>query len=278
MHRRAHSRHRQSVRTKTPSSYAGQSHAADHFYHQSKSLRIATIILVSIILSACASLVDSAQQAAQEKLQHFLANQFAQRLQSGIDSVIAQLAAKGGYLDDPLVRILLPPPLGLVIGVARDLQKNPQETLLEVLINQAAENTIPLAGPILKNIVMNLDTPDLETLSNAGNTAAADYLKEKGNAVVQTTLLPAITEELHANGAIALYGELLKARETADHITATATDAQQKIETTQQATETVQPVTQEQLGQYVAEQAAAGLFKKLASEELSIRRALESSY
>jgi hypothetical protein len=185
---------------------------------------------------------------------------------------------KGGFLDDPLVRILLPPPLGLAIGIAKDLQQNPEAVLLETLLNQAAETTIPVAGPILKNIVMNMDEPNLESLLDAGNTAATDYLKEKGGAVVQEVLLPAITEELHLNGAVELYGKLLKARETVDQVTETVADVQQQIETAQQQIETVQhqaaalqTVTQEQLGQYVAEQAMSGLFKKVADEELSIR-------
>jgi hypothetical protein len=240
--------------------------------------RIAAIVLASLFLPACTSVVDSAQHAAQAKLQRYLASQFGQRMKSGIDSVIGQLAMAGGFLDDPLVRILLPPPLGLVIGIARDLQNNPQQTLLETLINQAAENTIPLAGPLLKNIVTNMDTASLESLLHAGNTAATDQLREKGGAAVQAALLPTITEQLHLNGALALYGELLKAKEAGDQIATTVTDVQQRVEAAQEQVTAAQSVSPEQLGQYVAEQAAAGLFKKVANEELSIRRSLESSY
>lgn len=237
--------------------------------------RVATIILISMVLSSCSSLVDSVQQTAQAKVQQFIANQFGQRLEKGIDSVIGQLAMKGGYLNDPLVRILIPPPLGMVIGIATDLQKNPQITLLEILINQAAENTIPVAGPILKNIVMNIETPTLENLLDAGNTSATDYLKEKGGEIVQTALLPAIAEELHVTGAIRLYDKLLKARETADQITATATGVQQQIETAAHQVKTMQTVAPQQLGQYVTEQAMAVLFKKVADQELLIRETWE---
>lgn len=239
--------------------------------------RLSTIILTAMVLSSCASFVDSVQQTAQVKFQQFLANQFGQQLKSGIDSVIGQLAMKGGFLDDPLVRILLPPPLGLAIGIAREVQKNPKAALLETLLNQAAETTIPVAGPILKNIVMNMDEPSLENLLDAGNSAATDYLKEKGGAVVREALLPAITEELHLNGAVELYGKLLKAKETADQVTATAVDVQHKIETAQHQAAALQTVTQEQLGQYVAEQAMSGLFKKVADVELSIRETGEGN-
>ena len=234
--------------------------------------RVAAIILISMVLSSCSSLVDNAKQTTQAKFQQFLANQFSQRLAKGIDLVIEQLTMKGGYLDDPLVRILLPPPLGLVIGIARDLQTNPRAALLETLINQAAEHTIPVAGPILKNIVTNMTTPSLENLINAGNSAATTYLKEQSSTAIQTVLLPAITQELHANGAIELYRNLLQAKEIADQIPATLSDGKQQLETIQQQAAIVTMVTPELLGHYVAEQAMSGLFKKVAQKELSIRK------
>tara|TARA_R110002153_G_scaffold18021_5_gene63296 strand:- start:131260 stop:132000 length:741 start_codon:yes stop_codon:yes gene_type:complete len=234
--------------------------------------RVAAIILISMVLSSCSSFVDSARQTTQAKLQQFLANQFGQQLEKGIDSVIEQLTMKGGYLDDPLVRILLPPPLGLVIDIARDLQTNPQATLLETLLNQAAENTIPVAGPILKNIVTNMTTPSLENLLAAGNSAATDYLKDKSGVLMQAVLLPAITEELHANGAIELYGKLLQSKEIIDQIPATQVDENQLSETFQHQATIVQIVAPEKLGHYVTEQAMSGLFKKVAEKELSIRK------
>jgi hypothetical protein len=236
--------------------------------------RVAAIILVSMVLSSCSSFVDSAKLTTQATFQQFLANQFGQQLEKGIDSVIEQLTMKGGYLDDPLVRILLPPPLGLVIGIARGLQENPQATILETLINQAAENTIPVAGPILKNIVTNMTTPTLENLMTAGNTAATDYLKERSGVLMQSVLLPVITEELHANGAIELYGKLLEAKEIAEQIPATQADDNLLSDTFDHPASTVEMVTPELLANYVAEQAMSGLFKKVAAKELSIRKSV----
>lgn len=236
--------------------------------------RVAAIVLILMGLSSCTSFVDSAKQTTQVKFQQFLANQFGQQLEKGIDSVIEQLTMKGGYLDDPLVRILLPPPLGLIIGIARDLHTNPQATLLETLINQAAENTIPVAGPILKNIVTNMTTPTLENLMTAGNTAATDYLKERSGVLMQSVLLPVITEQLHANGAIELYGKLLEAKEIADKIKATQADHNPLSETFEHQAVTEEMVTPELLGHYVAEQAMSGLFKKVAAKELSIRKSV----
>lgn len=235
--------------------------------------RIAAIILISIVLTSCSSFVDSTKQATQAKFQQFMANQFGQRLGKGIDLVIEQLMMEGGYLDDPLIRILLPPPLGLAIGIARGLQTDPQATLVEILINQAAENTIPVAGPILKNIITNMTTASLENLmTTGGNSAATDYLKEQSGDALQTILLPTITEQLHANGAIELYRKLLQAKEIAEQIPEMPPSDNQQSETIQDKLATIPTVMPEQLGQYVVEQAMSGLFKKVAEKELSIRK------
>lgn len=235
--------------------------------------RLAAIILLSMVLPACSSsFVDDTKQATQAKFQQLVASQFAKRLERGIDLVVDNLTKEGGYLDDPLIRILLPPPLGLALGIVRGLQTNPEATLLEMLMNQAAEKTIPLAGPILKNIVTNMTTPSLEKLLSAGKSSATDYLKEQSEVALQTILLPAITEQLHANGAIELYSKLLKAKEITDQIPTILPDENQQIDTPLHQVETIASIKPEQLGQYVMEQAMSGLFKKVAEKELSIRK------
>ena len=230
-------------------------------------MRVIALVLVMLLTSGCASMFDNMSLAAQSKFQQMLANRFAQKLGSAIDLVTRQLAVKGGFLDDPIVRILLPPPLGLVIDVARDFNDNPQAALLETLMNRAAENAIPVAGPILKNIVANMDADTLQKLLNSPTSAATDLLMAEGGGAVQTALLPAVTQNLRENGAIKLYGDLLKTQKKADVVAGSAVSAGEQ-------TADQQPVSEDQLGQYVAQQAAGGLFKKVANRELAIRDSL----
>jgi hypothetical protein len=236
--------------------------------------RFVLLILISSILYSCTSFVENVKDTTKFQVKYFLATRFSQHLEKGIDTVIGQLAKKGGFLDDPLVRIMLPPPIGLAIGIARDLQKDPQAKLLEILINQAAENTIPVAGPILKKIITDMNTFSIEELLDSGDRAATEYLKEKGGAAINEVLLPAVTKELHLNGAIELYGKLLNAREKAEKMALEAEEIKNKIATAQQKVSAIKNVTKEELGQYVAEQAVSGLFKKVADEELEIRKSL----
>ena len=86
--------------------------------------------------------------------------------------------------------------------------------------------------------------------------------------------MPAVTKELHLNGAIELYGKLLKARDTAQEMALKAEEVKNKIETAKQTASAIKDVTKEELGQYVAEQAMSGLFKKVADKELEIRKSL----
>jgi hypothetical protein len=236
--------------------------------------RFVLLILITTLFYNCTSLVNNVKETTKFQVKYFLATRFSKQLGTGIDIVINQLAKKGGFLDDPLVRIMLPPPLGLAIGIARDLQKDPQAKLLEILINQAAENTIPVAGPILKKIITDMNTFSVEELLDSGDKAVTDYLKEEGGAAINEVLLPAVTEELHLNGAVELYGKLLKARDTAQEVALKAEEVKNKIETAKQKASEIKDVTPEELGKYVADQAMAGLFKKVADKELEVRESL----
>lgn len=232
-------------------------------------LRIVIMVMVAVLGSGCAQMLADVQQAAQTRLQQFLASKFVDKLSEGIDRVVGDLAAEGGFLDDPLVRILLPPPLGLVIDVARDINADPKAVLLETLMNRAAENAIPVAGPILKDVLMNTDTETLQELLNSPRTAATAYLEEKGGAVIRQALLPGIARNLEDNGAVKLYGELLMAHHEAN-VAATA------VETAAGDVAVVDSVAPEQLSTYVTEQAVGGLFKKMAVKEMAIRDSLDS--
>jgi hypothetical protein len=231
-----------------------------------------SVLLAAIFMSSCTSTLDSVQQAAAEKWQSMVANQFSKGLLKGIDAAITQLSAKDGFLNDPLVHILLPPPLGLAIGVASELRNNPKATVLDALINQAAENAVPVVGPILKDMVMNMSTPTLEGVVSGGSTAATDYLKSNAGPALKQALLPAITQQLQSSGAVTIYDELLKAHETQQQITSDIAGATTGLQPV--PAQTVPVVTHEQLGQYVADQTMAGVFKKVAKAELTAREAI----
>lgn len=223
---------------------------------------------MTLLTSGCASMFDDMSLAAQAKFQQVLANTFAQKLKSGIDLVVDRLAVKGGFLDDRLVRVLLPPPLGLVIDVARDLNDKPQAALLETLINRAAENAIPVAGPVLTDIVANMEPGTLQKLLRSSRSAATELLVAEGAELVQSVMLPVVRQSLEADGAIKLYDDLLNAQEKS-MVSADANDGVN-------AGVPAESVSPDRLAQYVVEQAVGTLFKKVAAKERLIRDSLDS--
>lgn len=234
-------------------------------------LRVLVLVMLAWASTGCGSMLQSLQQAAESRVSRFLAESFGKKLMAAVDWVLDDLGKDGGFLNDPVVRILMPPPLGLVIGVAQDLRADPKAALLETLMNRAAENAIPVVGPILKDVVMNMDMETLAGLVDAPQESATAYLKEKGGAMIQQALLPAVVSNLKDNGAVQLYGELLETHRSAVE---TAEAAQAVVE----GMTPPEPVTPEQLGDYVAEQAVGGFFKKMAAKEMSIRSELESTF
>lgn len=226
------------------------------------------ILLVALYSSACAPMLDSMQQGVQSRVQQMLGRSFGEKLLAGVDWVIDSLAKEGGFLDDPLVRIVMPPPLGLIVDVTRDLRADPKAALLETLMNRAAENAIPVAGPILKDLVTNMDQSTLTDLVTAPKQAATSYLMERSGPMIRQAVLPGVTRHLQDSGAIELYGELLEAHNKADVAAAGVERATGEVAV-------VESVAPEELSNYVAEQAVGGLFRKMAVKELSIRGELE---
>jgi phage tail protein X len=218
------------------------------------------LLSAALLLVACTGTVDTVRAAAEEKLRQTLARQFGRQLSATLDVIVQGLGAAGGFLDNPLVRVLLPPPVGLVIDVARDFHQNPRAALLETLMNRAAEQAIPGAGPILRTMLGDMGRSDMQSLFEAGRTATTDHLRATAASAVHDALLPVISENLAANGAIAIYGELLKAHEWAVLIA--------------DIPATAQAVAAEDLGEYVTARAVDGLFRTLGDKELLIREGI----
>lgn len=223
--------------------------------------------LVVLLLCACApnNLTDFSghvARAAREQVLNTLTVQYRQRLGSSVDTVIAELGTPGGYLDNPLVRILLPPPIGLVLGTVRDLRADPQAALLETLMNQVAEQTLPGAAPIVRTAVQQLTPAEARRLLDGDVTAGSDYLKARAGAALQTALQPVIAAKLADKGATAVYGELVDAYRMQQK--ATARDASAPP-----------PEVAPELADYVTERAVDGLFKTLGAREAEIRRDLD---
>lgn len=234
-----------------------------HLYRRQRLVPLA----LALLLSACVpGGIDTLQQnvtrAAQEQLKKTLATHYTRELGKGVTTVIGGLAKSGGYLDNPVARILLPPPIGLILGVAgvaRDLNADPQAKVLSVLMNQAAERAIPGAAPILQAALTRITPSEARQLLDGDTTAGTEALKAKTRTALQAALAPVVSEQLAASGAPLVYKELLAAYPRQDETTPPAT---------------TKPVTD--LDEYVTQQTVTGMFNALGEQESFIRDKLDS--
>jgi hypothetical protein len=90
-----------------------------------------------------------------------LTNQDAARgikgaLDKGVASAIAKLGAPGGFLDNPKVKIPLPPALDEVAKVMRMMGRSKDADELVVAMNKAAEQAVPEAKELLADAVKTM--------------------------------------------------------------------------------------------------------------------------
>lgn len=221
-------------------------------------------LIAIVLLSSCAPVNLAEMQrnvtlAAQQQLQRMLAAQFTRRFGDGIDHVVGALQQTGGFLDNPLVRILLPPPMGLVLGIVRDVREDPDAALLELLMNRAAESAIPGAGPILKSALTTLTVGEMDAVFAGGRDAATALLEQRTRTALQDALTPVIAETLASSGAGQVYERMLELYEI------------KRAVETGVVMETPEP----DLAAYVTERAVDGVFERLAREEQRVRDELD---
>ncbi|MBI5041708.1 MAG: DUF4197 domain-containing protein [Gammaproteobacteria bacterium] len=256
--------------------------------HVRRNLVPLSAALAALLLTACVPVgIDTLQQdltrAAQEQLKKTLASHYTRELGKGVTTVVGGLAKSGGYLDNPIARILLPPPLGFALGVARDLNADPQAKLLSVLMNQAAEHAIPGAAPIIQAALTQITPTEALQLLDGDKTAGTELLKDRTATILQAALAPVVTARLATSGAPRVYKELLEAYP----LQTTATPAEVPVAPTEPAIgpaikpaiesgpdPVTDPVTD--LGAYVTQQAVAGMFNALGEQESFIRNNLGS--
>jgi hypothetical protein len=228
--------------------------------------RLSVALVALLLLNSCAlppvqDFPGRLLAAARAQAQSVLALKLQRHLGERIPQVINLLAQPGGYLNNPLVRILLPPPLGFALAVAMDLAAEPQTPPLQILLNHAAELAIPGAGPILTETLRQFPPEEVVQLLTAGETAATEALRQRSYQLVVNVVEAKVSSELAKSGAVRQYQELKQAY-----------DAQQALLTPPLEAALENP--QKALEQHVTTAAVDGLFRLLGEEEKALRNQL----
>jgi len=115
-------------------------------------------------------------------------------LETGALAAVQLLGVRDGFLGNPQVRIPLPKTLQDASKLLKALGQGKQVEELEVAINRAAENAVPLAKNLLVNAVRNMSVTDAKNILTGGDTSVTGFFAEKTRTPLGGQFLPVVKQ------------------------------------------------------------------------------------
>jgi uncharacterized protein DUF4197 len=142
-----------------------------------------------------------------------LSNQDASRgikgaLEQGAASAIAKLGVPGGFLNNPKVKIPLPPALDEVAKGMRMLGRGKDADELVTTMNQAAEQAVPEAKQLMISAVKSMSVSDAKAILTGGDDSVTKFFRAKTAAPLAVKFLPIVKRSTDRLGLAQKYDQL----------------------------------------------------------------------
>jgi hypothetical protein len=173
-----------------------------------------------------------------------------QALTDGSAAAVAQLGVQNGFLNNPKVKIPLPPALQRVESALRFAGMRKQADDLVVAMNRAAEAAVPEAKTLLVESVQKMSVQDAKGILTGGDTAATDYFRKTTQTQLTQRFLPIVKKATDQVGLAEQYNSFA------------GQAAQLGLVKQEQAT----------IESYVTQKALDGLFLMIAEQEKAFRQ------
>jgi len=170
-------------------------------------------------------------------------------LQFGAERSVARAARPNGFLENPRVRIPIPPQLDKIARGLRALGFDAAVDDLETAMNRAAERAAREAQGPLVSAVANLAISDARAILSGGDDAATQYLRSHSEDALRERFAPVVEKAMRDAGVYRAYEEL-RSRNRALALLGDPTVS---------------------LNRYVTDETLGGLFTLIAEEEQRIR-------
>ncbi len=210
-----------------------------------------------IILMACAELQTIAEQVIEDPdlvSDAQISSGLKQALQFGIDHQVSKLTAEDGFFSNELVKIALPEELSKVDSALRKIGLGDLADEGLKLMNAAASDAVKEATPIFVDAIKSMTITDARNILMGGNGAATQFLQKNTSDQLYQKFYPVVDDSFGKVGA--------------DQIWTTAIDKYNTLPFTQEVNNN--------LTEYVTQQALEGVFTMIAVEESKIRTNLQS--
>jgi len=213
--------------------------------------KILTLLLAFVFFS-CAELqtiAETVMEDASTLTDSQIGMGLKEALEKGVETEVQKLTLKDGFYRNELVKIVLPEELQKVDNALRKVGLGNIADEGLKLMNRAAEDAVKEATPIFIDAIKDMSITDAKSILLGNNNAATQYLEEKTQAELYNKFLPIIDNSFSEVGA--------------DQIWTTAIDKYNSLPFTQNVNNN--------LSEYVTQEALKGVYTMIAVEELKIR-------
>lgn len=128
-------------------------------------------------------------------------------LNEGASSAIGKLGVSGGFLNNPKVKIPLPPALDALAKGMRMMGQGKDADELVVTMNQAAEQAVPQARELLVNAVKSMSVEDGKKILTGGDDSVTQFFRIKTAAPLGIKFLPIVKRATDRVGLAQKYNQ-----------------------------------------------------------------------
>jgi hypothetical protein len=129
-------------------------------------------------------------------------------LELGATNAVKLLGRQDGFWANPKVHIPLPDALQQASKLLKAMGKKQQVEDLELAINRAAENAVPLAKNLLVNAVKTMSVDDAKNILTGGETSVTTFFADRTRSPLTTQFLPVVKQATSKVGLAAKYDKL----------------------------------------------------------------------
>jgi Protein of unknown function (DUF4197) len=129
-------------------------------------------------------------------------------LTQGAASAIGKLGVPGGFMNNPKVKIPLPPALDEVAKGMRLMGRGKDADELVAAMNQAAEQAVPEAKTLLMSAVRTMSIQDAKNILTGGDGSVTKFFREKTAEPLGLKFLPIVKKQTDRVGLAQKYNQL----------------------------------------------------------------------
>ena len=172
-------------------------------------------------------------------------------LSTGTTRAVKSVAQRDGYLNNQMIKILVPEKIRTVTDLLSRFGFQPQVDEFVLSMNRAAEKAAPKATEYFVSALKEMTFDDAGKILQGENTAATEYFREKTGDKIYSAFQPVVTSSMQDVGVARSYTQMIKKLDAVPFGAAA--------------------VGSLDLDNYVTTKAVDGLFTMLGEEEKKIR-------